>query len=318
MIKKYSKFYEDDIDEEEYSEPVKGLGIEDILYRTLDIQLLLNSSPEIFDFKKLTPYYIVSLLNLDPSFFDAVMSVADLSPSGKVEIVLGLKKSKLADRITITEEELKKLGHASYFSLLGKYFKKYARAELWEKLTREEKGGLFLSNPDWVKTNISDIPALTGERLSYLSKSKPKFVDKNISDYTNLSTWSIFWINMIKFDEKYKLVFLKNTNSCVTKSDVRQVVRKYPYIIKLIDAEILENSKLTCKEWILLIRYLINRFPSEFKDWKFSPEVVNIINLDLTAEMLTGKSTVTPQFTRALNTVMNDGVEEFEDEDTSF
>ena len=295
--------------------PKREMSIEDILYRTLDIQSLLYSSPEIFDFKKLTPYYITALLNIDASFFDMVMPVADLSPTGKVEIVVGLEKSKIADKITITDEELKKLGHTSYFSLLGKYFKKYARAELWEKLTREEKGVLFLGNPDWVKTNIAEIPALTGERLSHLSKSKPKFVDSNITDYTNLSTWSIFWINMIKFDEKYKLVFLKNTNSCITKSDVRQVVRRYPDIIKLLDAETLENSKLTCKEWILLFKNLINRFPSHFEDWKFSPEVVNIINLDLTAEMLTGKSTISPQFTSALNTVINDTAEE-EDEDT--
>jgi len=289
------------------------ITVADILKESLDIYSLLKTNPEIFNFKRLSPSNLAKLINIEPKFFDRVINEVHFSASDKVKIIVNLTKTALANKIILTEDELKSLPHLAYSSLLSKSFKKYARADLWGKLTRDEKSFLFIDNPKWVLDNVGEIPVLTAERLLELSVSKPEFVDKNISDYTKLSTNSQFWLDMIKFDEKYKLIFLKNTNSCITKSDIRGIIKGHPDIIKSLDASILENSKLTCKEWVLLITPLMKQYRSMFKDWKLSPELVNIINLDLTAEMLTGKSTISTQFTRALNFI--NGKEE--DEDTS-
>jgi hypothetical protein len=55
----------------------------------------------------------------------------------------------------------------------------------------------------------------------------------------------------------------------------------------------------------------------KFKDWEFSDEVKELFRMDLMAELLNGKSTLTKRFQNAMKGVFGNTEEETEDEDTT-
>lgn len=89
------------------------------------------------------------------------------------------------------------------------------------------------------------------------------------------------------------------------ETDVREVCRKNPEIIKKLDKDILADSKLTCKEWVLLTNSIMNNNEKKFEDWEFSDDLIGIFKLDLMAEMLTGKSKISKRFQSAMKNVFD-------------
>lgn len=142
--------------------------------------------------------------------------------------------------------------------------------------------------------------------LYYLSNT-PEFIDKNITDFTELSTDSEFWLNMIKHNKKYEDIFLVNTRTLITKSEVRHVFRKVPGLVKKIDKNMLLSSKLSSKELLLLIRSITGKYQNKalFTNWDLSDELKEEFKLDLMSEVLSGKSKASTILKNCISSVLS-------------
>ena len=152
-----------------------------------------------------------------------------------------------------------------------------------------------------------------------LARRKPSFVDSFVTDLSGYTTTMDFWRYMFKFNKnKYEPLFFKHTNTLTTKTEVRGLIRAHPRLIKDLTPDYTIDSKLTVKEWILLCNTVMNdnRNQKIFDGWEFPPDLQEAFKIDLTMEMLNGKSKLSKRFQTAMNKVLKKP-EEVIDEDQS-
>ncbi len=259
---------------------------------------LLEREPSLFDFSILSYESKIGLLRADAGTFLKHIDPAAFRPADKLRAMNDLPKTITRD-IVFTEAEIHNLRPYEYYHLLCNVsFDKYIRAPLFDKLDRQARSELYIRYPEWVIANAT-VPKLTSCTLATISSNKPAFISKYVTDFTGLSTTSNFWNTMICYDRTYAGVFLKNINTCVTKTDIREVFHRNPALIRRINSDIISNSKLSAKEWLLMIRAVTTRCAKQFEGWSLPAALVDDFRLDLTAEMLNGKSTLTRQFQNA-------------------
>jgi len=157
----------------------------------------------------------------------------------------------------------------------------------------------MLDDPDFILQLLGKFPKIPGHTLSSLATYKPRFVDVNFKNFNEYSLRGAFWVGMIDYNKRYEDLFLQNINSCSTKTDVRLVFRTFPELIKKIDSTILTNSKLTTKEWLSIIKSIKDDNKEIFEHWKFSSEMSEIINQNLTVDVLKGKSSISRNLKKA-------------------
>jgi hypothetical protein len=277
--------------------------IENILKQAINLEELVKTNPELFDFSKLDIEDKAKLLDADTKFYMGRIPLGTLSLKDKAYLILRVKSKVFQKTISLTNEEVQKLIPSQYFEFLKQDFKRFIRKERFEDLSKFQQGEIFTMEPEWVIKNIDKVPKLTSDKLYEIACKKPSFIDTNITDFSGFSTSYLFWDRMIKYDKKYQDIFLKNTNTCITKTDVRNVCRTHPEVIKKLDKDILADSKLTCKEWVLLTNSIMNKNEKKFESWDFSDDLIGIFKLDLMAEMLTGKSKISKKFQSAMKNV---------------
>lgn len=276
-----------------------------ILSKTINIEKLLVSHPKLFNFSKLKPFEKLELVRYNAKLFADKIDISEIPAADRAMAVIDSGKKSTNFQINFTEEELKSLPTDYYVGLVKFDFSKYIRKEIYDKLPLRDRRAIFSYNPRWVMTNSDKIPKITSIMLNELAYNSPELVDEFIKDFSDISVDTEFWRIMISHDEKYKEIFMKNTNSCITKTDVRSIIYLYPDLIKKLDTDILANSKLTCKEWLLLANIIITRNDDLFENWKFSDDMIETFRLDLMAEMLNGKSKLSTRFQNAMSNVFD-------------
>lgn len=282
--------------------------ITNILSRAINLELLIQTHPEMFDIASLDIEDRTRLLQEKPKIFASLVLPTITSPKEKSMVLMNVSHKSIKNSVELTDEELEKLDNDSYFFLLLNQFKKYIRLDLFVRLSAKRKSALTLTHPKWVFENVVPLPKITSDDLLGLSRSSPGLVDTYVKDFSDYATTAGFWKNMIKFDAKYRLIFLKNTKSLITKTDVRSIIRTYPSLVKDLNEEIIANSKLTVKEWVLLCDSI-----SKHKDlvgWEFSDEMKEIFKLDSLADLLSGKAKLSKRFSNAMASVLSTEEEE--------
>jgi hypothetical protein len=294
------------------------MDLKHILAKAIDVQAAFEAHPELFKFRDLPLHDKVHLMKQDAKTYVEIIAPHITSTAEKLYVLMSLGNNdrfkKLKLRFEISPTEIKTLNNGQYTSLLKLNFEKYIDKDMFAKLPKSIQTDFYLEDPVWFFEKLGIIPKLSAPNLSTLSQKFPDFVDKHILDYSNLSTYANFWEYMIRFNPKYENIFLKNTNSLVTKTDVRTVFRKFPRLIKKIDGDILANSKLTVKDWVLLTDSVMKENKRLFTNWKFSDDIKEIFRLDLVAEMLVGKSKISVRSQNAIDKVIKI-VKEEDDED---
>ena len=277
-----------------------------ILINAINLNKLVKTNPELFNLTILSLSNKIELLKRDPKFYIDRLYKKDPSLGDKVEIVLEVEDLNIQEKFKLTDEDIQNVDDRCYLNLLDLNFSKYIRKEKFKTLPKAHQVDIFLKEPEWALENLDKIPSFSSEKLSTLAHRKPAFVDKFIEDFSQYSTNAFFWQNMIKFNKKYIDVFLANTNTLITKTDVRQVCKCCPEIIKKLNVDIMDKSKLTCKEWILLSSSIIGVGHKTFKNWTFSDDMIDAFKLELTAEMLSGKSKMSKRFQYSMKNVFDD------------
>lgn len=275
--------------------------ITNILSRAINLELLIQTHPEMFDIASLDIEDRTRLLQEKPKIFASLILPTITSPKEKSTVIMNVSHKSIKNSVELTDEELEKLDNDSYFFLLLNQFKKYIRLDLFVRLPAKRKSTLILTHPKWVFENVVPPPKLTSDDLLGLSQSSPGLVDTYVKDFSDYATTVGFWKNMIEFDAKYRLIFLKNTKSLITKTDVRCIIRTYPSLVKDLNEEIIANSKLTVKEWVLLCDSI-----SKHKDlvgWEFSDKMKEIFKLDSLADLLSGKAKLSKRFSNAMASI---------------
>jgi len=281
-------------------------SLHQILTPVLDIISLVYSQPDLFNLSGLGIDDKLTLAKDDPNFFIDKLGFDKLNIYDKSFVLLHSRNKKILNKVSIPESDYKKLSDETYAQLLEKDFDKYISKERFDLLTNAYQNRVFLNNPEWVMLNAGEIPKLTRDNLSALADNNRAFVDTYIKEFTGLCTDAYFWIDMIKHNWCYASIFLKNTKYVATKTDVRVVFREYPLLIKEIDKDIIANSKLSIKEWILMMDSVIENNKDKFKDWNFSDDLIEIFRLDLMAELLNGKSKLSKRFQNAMKNVFDE------------
>ncbi len=178
----------------------------------------------------------------------------------------------------------------------------------------EDQSEIFLTQPQWVLDNIPEPPKFTSILLSSVAHRSPKFIDDHFADFKNLKTTERFWSAMIKFNPvKYKKVFLKSTHTMTTKTEVRSVFHRHPSLIKELVPNTLLDFKLSGKELVILINTVMKDQPKAFVGWKMSDDLSSALQLDLTAEMLNGKSKMSNRFQSTMKKLFKPEEEELEE-----
>lgn len=283
--------------------------MKEILYRAVNLEQLVRTNPEVFDFSKLEINDKIKLLQKEPSFYLDKINV-DISIDDKVHIITLIKNKAVQKKFELTPIEINKIRPASYMLLLNHNFHKYITKEKFLELAKCDQQELFTIHPDWVIQNIDKPPILTSERLQAIAKRKPEFIDTHIKNISEYSTTALFWVKMIKYDKKYEDLFIINTKTLMSKTEVRRVCRLIPRLIKKLNADIVYDSKLTCKEWITLINTIMLDSNKEFENWQFPDDIIEAFKLDLTSEVLSGKSKMTKRFQNSIKGVFKEKVEE--------
>lgn len=286
--------------------------MEYILKKIIKLDEVVKIHPELFDFSKLDIEDKAKLLDSNTKFYIDKIPVHNLPLRDKAYLLLRVKSKAFQKTVTMTVEEVHKLLPQQYLDFLKRDFKQYITKEKFEGLSRYQQGEIFTMEPEWVIENIEKTPKLTSDKLEEIATKNPAFIDKHIIDYSEFSTSYHFWIKMMKYNKKYEETFLKNTNSCITTADVRNVCRNKPELIKKLDKDILANSKLTCKQWVLLCNEIMGNNEKLFESWEFSDDLIDIFKLDLMAEMLTGKSKLSKRFQNAVKYIFEKEEDETE------
>lgn len=277
--------------------------ITDILSRAINLEALIQTHPEMFDIAGLDLSEKMRLLQEKPKVFSPLVLPTITRPDEKSMVIINVSHRSIRDSVELTEEELEKLDNDLYFFLLESQFKKYIRLDLFARLPAKRKSALTMTHPKWVFENVTPPPKLTSEVLLGLSKSCPELVDTYVKDFSDYATTAGFWKNMIKFNSRYRLVFLKNTKSLITKTDVRSIIKTYPSLIKELNEEIIADSKLTVKEWVLLCDAIADH--KDLVGWEFSDEMKEIFKLDSLADLLSGKAKLSKRFSNAMASVLS-------------
>lgn len=278
--------------------------VSEVLSRAIDLESLIQKQPELFDIASLDITEKMRLLSDRPKIFASIVGPTITDPIEKSLIIRNIQHKVVREIVELSEDELAKLDSDTYFFLLSDQFKKYVRVDLFTRLPAKRKSSLTAANPKWVFENITPAPRLTSDVLAGISRTHPSLIDTYVTDFTQHATTAAFWRNMIRFNDKYRMLFLKNTKSLITKTDVRGVIKTYPSLIKELNEEIIADSKLTVKEWVLLCDTV-----AEAKDlagWEFSDEMKEIFRLDSLADLLSGKAKLTRRFTNAMASVLSD------------
>ncbi len=270
--------------------------ITEILVKGINLEALIKDNPELFNLRNFTVHDKIGLLETDPKYFSTLFDVTTFSPGEKVLTLLSLKKTSVTKLIKFSEDELKRLPGYQYGNLIQKDFS-YMRAERFGDINKSDQSEIFLSHPQWVLDNVPTPPKFTSVLLASVAHRSPKFIDDHFEDFANLKTSYLFWNSMIKFDPaKYKILFLKNTKTMTSKTDVRSVFNYHPSLVKELTPDIMLDFKLTGKETVILINRLIKGKPKVFDNWKMPDDLSEALQLDLTAEMLNGKSKMSTRF----------------------
>lgn len=279
--------------------------VDRILHRIVSLPKLVKKYPEVFDFSKLTVYDKIELLKQDFKFYSQYIDLSDITPDEKVAAFIYSPPPNILGLITLEEADYDNLGDSSYVQLLQIDFNKHIRKSRFDKLGANRKRQFIPKEPKWFVDTYGQLPKLTSEMLYVMSRDNPGFVDQYVTDFTGLSTYGYFWETMIKWNKKYIPIFLANTRTVRTKTEVRTVVRQYPSIVKSITSDTFVDSKLSAKEWVMLINQIVSsgRNRKMFDGWAFPDDVAEMIRLDLTAEMLSSKSTMTKRFKTAFDGV---------------
>lgn len=290
---------------------------ESYLSKAINLRALLESNPELFDFKKLATYDCLQLLRNNPTKYLDHISPVITKANDKFYILVSIGKGpkfkKTRARFALSETDITNLDNGQYYSLLKSDFDQYIRKERFEEMPKSSQNEFFLAKPDYFFTKFGLLPKFTAGNLSSLCHSDIEFVDKHVTDYTSLTTYADFWEMMIKFNRKYEDIFLANTEGLMTKTDVRRVVKKFPRLVKKLDSSILAKSKLTVKEWVLLTNSVVSAKANKslFAGWEFSNELKEVFREDLVAEVLMGKSKVTKRSQNAMDNMIK--IEKVED-----
>jgi len=270
-------------------------NLNDVLTKILDINKLFTEHPEYFSLNNLMLDEKVVLINSNPEvYFDTL--VKNLHPSEKLYLLKNITNKIYLKKLEFSDEEIKKLNKSDLGLLVKTNVKKYLKVDIYNKMSNAAKVEIFLIDKNWVMNNIKEIPKLSEGNITELARQDPEFIDKNISDFSKYSTTHRFWNYMIKHDGKYRKIFLSYADTISTKTEVRSIVYSHPTIIKELDQNNIITAKLTCKEWIYLINDVMESKPLVFKDWQFSDDLAEVLKLDLTSEMLTGKSKLSTRF----------------------
>lgn len=260
------------------------------LCKTIDAKRALAEHPELFDLKSLSIEDKSDILNTDTKFYIDKLDLENASAYEKFYLITHSNKSSVFKKFKLSTDEVSKLSKSQLNFLLVADFRTYINVDTYNNLTRSDKSSLFLKRYDWILENIGHPPDMLSDDLSALTR-KPEIIEKYFTDFSTLTTNYIFWSRMISYNkEKWIDIFLHNTHSMLNKSEVRSVISYYPDIIKKLTVDIISDSKLSSKEWALLINRVMNNKSKFFKDFKLSDEIIEFFELDLSVSVLMGKS----------------------------
>jgi hypothetical protein len=285
------------------------MHLNSILAKTLDLGKLIKKDPSLFDLSKLSTFEKLHLLRTDESFYKNKITLK-LSAIEKYDILTNSVYADYRPYATLSDKELEKLNDYSYQTLIY-VDSTYLKKERVEKLSAYYKNVLFLKYPEKIYKLIGYLPKLDSYTLDSLAHTNPKFLDKISPNWQEFTTNANFWRRMIKFNKKYETIFLDNMNRLLNKTELRNVITAYPHLIKSLTDERMKNSKLTYKEWVLLISRTISLKKNEkiFNGWEIPTELEEIIRLELTTEMLTSKSKSSKVFHKAMKSVFEEDEE---------
>lgn len=279
----------------------------EILISTLDLDELLSTQPGIFDFSKIAIGEKIHLIVSHPKVFLKFFDLSKLPHDEKSQVILNCGESVI-EKLEITEQDLGLLSTHAYLKLLRINFDEYIRESIYHKLNRADQFEIFKINPKWVLGVTKTLPNFTLKNLKELVRDRTNLIDEYITDFSQYSTDYYLWQDLIEYKPAYKSVFLKNQKTCLTKTDIRMVFKKYPDLIKKLDKDLIENSKLTSKEWVLLIDSITKetRNKKVFANWKMSEELIEELKLGATVDILANTTTSTKRFKNALGKISAD------------
>jgi len=260
----------------------------------MDIETMLRDEPEKFNFGKLGLDAKLHLLREHFGIFASHIRPFLIEPEEKIHALCVIKKSLAKKYINVSEEELMQVNDEVYSLLVNHNCRgEYLRLEKFLKMKREPQRLTIVTHPSWALDHVPDVESyLTSGMLRQIINEDVSLIDK-ITDFSKLSTCWVFWRSVLRHNINYVDKFFEYNKNVVTKTDVRVVVREFPEIIKMLDTDRIEKSKLNVKEWALLIQQVMSnrKYEKFFRGFEFSKDFVEFLKLEASYSILSGAIT---------------------------
>lgn len=279
-----------------------------IILSYLDIEKALKNHIDLFDFSDLVKHTSDIIFLLDSQYKHTILSRIDLNkltPEVKVKILTRVDNKEVKDKITLSVNEITRLDKCYYCQLLCIDFKKYIHIPSYTALSNYDQVRIFLSNPELVASTVKVIPNISIDTLTTHSKQakfRPIIQTYVMPCISKMKTSYMFWTNMINYNEENKKLFVKHMNNCATKTDIRSVFKHYPELIFDLTVDDFQNSKLTSKDWVLLIKALKSQ-DSKVNSWVPNNQIYEFLSQGVCIDVLMGVSTTSIHVKKALSMI---------------
>lgn len=172
-----------------------------------------------------------------------------------------------------------------------------------DKCSIKVKTALFVKHPAKHKGLLKDLK-LGKVHYSFIAVRKPTLFTLHKFPVDKLDGEA--WCNLLRSDYlRYEPKFIAQINHINNVTTIRHVLIQYPRILALLTSADIEHSKLTAKQWMLLIESSDLKYSGNItKGIEYTPEVKEWIGAQLSMDVLIDPSIKTNVFKRASKKVL--------------
>lgn len=198
---------------------------------------------------------------------------------------------------TISDEESSTfLSEAERFTLLNTDYNMWKKHIDPTKRSMKTRITLWVENPN-KRAELYDEKKMTRSHFEIIAQKKPKLFETKSLPLSKLTEqgWKCLLIHNKK---KYEPLFLDNLKTFKNATEVRNVFRSHPSLIKQLTPDHTEDTALTPKQWILFINDS-DLQPKRGRKYKYTKETSDWLEMQVTMDVLAGTATKSVPLKRA-------------------
>lgn len=277
------------------------------LVRTcVSVEKVLNDL-SLLDLTYATPQGIVELIRQTGSQFYEKFDINTVHVYTRV-LLLDENIPGAEEHIVFTDAEINSMNDQAYLQLLEIDFAKYQNLKNISKRSNDFKAELYSINPAYITDNKVEV-RFSARMLRQISRDNKSFINQHLDNLDFTTTCAMFWEYMGISSATGPVVdkFIKYIHTLPVQ-DIRILIGRYPRLLNNLTIDVVDNSRLTCKQWLNLIKSVKSHshIRKSAQQVVISTDVLEHLKFGLTTELLSGKSKLSTHVKNAIKNIEQD------------